>query len=48
MDMMLDKFSLTRANLIYTGGGHSYALLPNTIEVKEEIKEIMKKINRWF
>ncbi|TYQ18236.1 UNVERIFIED_CONTAM: CRISPR-associated protein Csm1 [Acetivibrio alkalicellulosi] len=48
MDMLLDKFELTRANLIYTGGGHAYALFPNTNEVKEELQKAMKQINKWF
>ena len=30
MDELLDGCGLTRANIIYSGGGHCYLLLPNT------------------
>ncbi|EKC80317.1 CRISPR-associated protein, Csm1 family, partial [human gut metagenome] len=37
IDELLEKLSLSRANLIYTGGGHCYMLLPNTKEVLQTL-----------
>ena len=38
--------SLSRANLIYTGGGHAYLLVPNTEEVKQKIDLALANYNR--
>ena len=48
VDELCEKLELTRANLLYTGGGHFYMLLPNTNSTKEIIKEAENKINQWF
>lgn len=48
VDELLDKLSLSRANLIYTGGGHCYMLLPNTETVIETLEEYEKQINEWL
>ena len=40
IDTLLDKLHLSRANLIYSGGGHCYMILPNT---KETQIYLMKK-----
>ncbi len=48
VDELCEKTGLTRANLLYTGGGHFYMLLPGTQSVKEIIKEAENKINQWF
>lgn len=48
VDELLTKLSLSRANVIYTGGGHCYLLLPNTKCVKEILKENEKELNHWF
>ena len=47
-DELLTALSLSRANLIYTGGGHCYMLLPNTYETKMIVDEQEKKFNQWF
>ncbi|MEI0494204.1 type III-A CRISPR-associated protein Cas10/Csm1 [Brachyspira intermedia] len=57
-DEILEYFHLTRANLLYTGGGHFYIILPNYKEfekdgkkyesIKRQIDEIMYKLNDWF
>lgn len=39
VDELLSSLCLTRANLIYSGGGHCYLLLPNTKEAKEKAAE---------
>ncbi|MBC7075732.1 MAG: type III-A CRISPR-associated protein Cas10/Csm1 [Syntrophomonadaceae bacterium] len=48
VDTLLKAVSLSRANLIYTGGGHAYMLLPNTEQVKETLQNILNNINKWF
>lgn len=35
VDELLEKLSLSRANLIYTGGGHCYLLLANTDDTRD-------------
>lgn len=48
IDTLLEKTGLTRANLIYSGGGHAYIILPNTDGIKEILVEYEKQINDWF
>ncbi|MDR0979075.1 MAG: type III-A CRISPR-associated protein Cas10/Csm1 [Lachnospiraceae bacterium] len=48
IDELLEKLELTRANVIYSGGAHSYLLLPNTNEAKEVINFASAKINNWL
>lgn len=48
IDELLEKVSLSRANLIYTGGGHCYMLLPNTKEVVQILESYEKQINQWL
>lgn len=48
VDTILEKTNLSRANLIYSGGGHSYMLLPNTNKVKEIIDTYEKEVNEWL
>lgn len=48
VDELLEKLSLSRANLIYSGGGHCQILLPNTKGVKDRLSEAERAINRWF
>ncbi len=48
IDDLLEKLSLSRANLIYTGGGHCYILLPNTKNVLKIIDEYETSINEWL
>ena len=45
VDEILSAFSLYRTNLIYTGGGHTYMLLPNTQTVKNNIENIINEAN---
>lgn len=46
-DVLLDRLHLNRANLLYSGGGHSYLLLPNTEEAKQIIEDFRQEINDW-
>ena len=47
IDELLERLSLSRANLIYTGGGHCYILLPNTDEVLQILENMKKEVNQW-
>ena len=48
VDELLDALQLTRANLIYNGGGHFYILAPNTTKTSTAIGTMEKSINEWF
>lgn len=48
IDTLLQKLDLSRANLIYAGGGHCYMLLPNTVHVEQILQEHEKSINEWL
>jgi len=48
IDEILDKCELTRANLLYSGGGHLYMLLPNTERIKARIREVISQTNNWL
>ena len=47
-DELLRRLELSRANLIYAGGGHAYLLLPNTDDVREVLKQFMDELHRWL
>lgn len=47
-DELLERLDLSRANLLYTGGGHAYLLLPNTEYVKNAIKSFTEELQDWF
>ena len=48
VDELLQRLGLCRANLLYTGGGHAYLLLPNTPEVKSSLEEFEAELREWF
>lgn len=48
VDELLDRLNLSRCNLIYSGGGHCYMLLPNTAGCKAILDEFEKELNAWF
>ncbi|WP_303322530.1 type III-A CRISPR-associated protein Cas10/Csm1 [Cloacibacillus evryensis] len=48
MDEILEECGLSRANLIYTGGGHSYMLLPNTRQSRTALEKFEKNTNLWL
>lgn len=45
---LLQKLSLTRANLLYSGGGRADFLLPNTTETKQVLRDFQEDVNKWF
>jgi len=48
IDEILLETGLCRANLIYSGGGHFYILLPNTPPAKDVLERAKRETNRWF
>ena len=48
IDELLTKLGMCRANLIYSGGGHCYLLLPNTKECRGGFDSCIKEINQWL
>lgn len=47
-DELLNACGMSRANILYTGGGHCYLLLPNTKECRERLTEFEKAVNKWL
>ena len=47
-DELLSRLELSRANLIYAGGGHAYLLLPNTESVKAILETFMDELHQWL
>lgn len=48
VDTILYRMGLSRANCIYTGGGHAYLLLPNTSAAQEQRKQLEWETNQWL
>lgn len=48
IDTLLERLELSRANLIYSGGGHCYILLPNTEKMREIVLETEAELNDWL
>lgn len=48
IDELLESLGLCRANLIYSGGGHCYLLLPNTKDVEDKFRRFLEETNNWF
>ena len=48
IDEFLGKLSLPHVNLIYSGGGHCYLLLPNTAGCQEVFDQFINDTNQWF
>jgi CRISPR-associated protein Csm1 len=47
-DELLEKLNLSRANILYSGGGHSYLLLPNTSTTNKVLTNLCNVVNRWL
>ncbi len=51
-DTVLRACGLSRVNLIYSGGGHCYLLLPNTQKVQDAVRDVNTRTNDalidWF
>lgn len=48
IDCILQELGLSRANLIYSGGGHCYILMPNTHKVRDAVDGYMDQLNHWL
>lgn len=48
IDELLCRLELLRCNVMYTGGGHSYMILPNTERVRSVIDSFSRELNCWF
>lgn len=48
VDELLDRLSLNRTNVMYTGGGHAYLLLPNTLNAKNVLMQFKNELKEWF
>lgn len=48
VDELLQKLNLSRANILYTGGGHTYLILPNTAAAKQTALETVNAFNEWL
>ncbi|QQE47567.1 CRISPR-associated protein Cas10/Csm1, subtype III-A/MTUBE [Peptoniphilus harei] len=48
IDTLLDRLNLFRTNLLYSGGGHCYLILPNTDFIKSTIEEFKEEVNEWL
>lgn len=48
MDELLDGCGLSRTNIIYSGGGHCYLLLPSTAAVQQTLADWNRAFNGWL
>lgn len=48
IDCFLEDQHLTRANLLYCGGGHCYILMANTSAALKKAEQYMDKLNHWL
>lgn len=48
IDELLDLMDFSRINLIYSGGGHAYILLPNTEKAHCILEQFENNLNDWF
>ncbi|MBR1477492.1 MAG: type III-A CRISPR-associated protein Cas10/Csm1 [Lachnospiraceae bacterium] len=48
IDSILEELSLSRTNLIYSGGGHCYLLIPNTEDSISKFEYCVNTANDWF
>ena len=46
-DELLARLGLTRANLMYSGGGRANLILANTKATRESLREFQQEMNRW-
>ena len=48
LDELLEGCGLTRTNIIYSGGGHCYLLLPSTAAVQQTLADWNRAFNGWL
>lgn len=47
-DSLLEKLELTRANLLYVGGGHAYFIFANTAKTKAALETFEEEFNQFL
>lgn len=48
VDELMEQAGLSRCNLLYTGGGHAYLLLPNTVDAQQVVADVFTHANSWL
>lgn len=48
LDELLEILSLSRANVLYSGGGNAYLIIPNTAEAIAQVEQTQIKINQFL
>jgi CRISPR-associated protein Csm1 len=48
LDLLLAKLELSRASLLYSGGGHAYLIAPNTADAEAALRGFEKEFNSWL
>lgn len=48
LDEILDRLELSRANILYEGGGNAYLILPNTEKAIEVINATKQSMKEWL
>lgn len=48
IDTLITRLDLAKCNVLYTGGGHTYILVPNTASAEKIIAETEHEINQWL
>lgn len=48
IDLLLERLELSRANLLYSGGGHCYLLLPGTEKASMLLRQFCEEMAEWF
>lgn len=48
IDLLLEKLQLSRANLLYSGGGHCYLILANTQKTLCLLQEFQSELKGWM
>lgn len=48
IDCFMQRLNLSRTNLIYSGGGHCYILVPNTKKAKKTLDDVANEVNVWL
>jgi len=46
--LLIESTDVSRANLIYRGGGNFFMLLPNSQSATEKVNKISERVNDWF
>mgnify|MGYP001328487820 CR=1 FL=1 len=48
LDEILEGLNLTRANVLYAGGGNAYLILANTEKTRSFLEDINNQLNNWL